>query len=123
LYNAEHLKSLGATHVIDRYSDFAAGINEVFNGRPVEVVYDSAHFPTSQNEVDLLSPGGVLVTVAEIPRELVLAEGRRVAYVWGSVHLWKDAGGEMYKVLGRFLEEGTIKVSTCTCRWLIECIC
>jgi NADPH:quinone reductase-like Zn-dependent oxidoreductase len=110
-YNIGHLKSLGATHVLDRFGDVASGIEDILNGHPVGVVYDSVHFPISQDEVDLVSPGGTLVSVAELPKEVVLDEGRRGVYVWGSVHLFKDAGREMYKELGQFLENGIIKVS------------
>jgi hypothetical protein len=51
------------------------------------------------------------VSVLELPKGLVLDEGRRAVFVWGSVHLFKDAWREIYKELSRFLEHGIIKVS------------
>ncbi|KAG6808526.1 hypothetical protein H0H92_003830 [Tricholoma furcatifolium] len=66
LKNAEHLKSIGATHVIDRNTSpdaQTAEIRKIIPG-PIDVVYDAVSFPeTQQLGYSLISDGGFLVVV------------------------------------------------------------
>ena len=73
--NEAYLKSLGATHVIDRSlpaSTIAAEVAKIVGGKPVEFAYDAISLPDTQAlGYDVLAPGGVLLlTLApQIPED------------------------------------------------------
>lgn len=112
-HHEEYLKGLGATHVIDRSADVLAylkTINPPLAG--ADLVYDAVHTPFTQAEVDLLAPGGLILTTWPVPKEgLEWTEGRRSSYFYGSVHIHTKLGVAMYEAMEKFLEDGIIKVS------------
>ncbi|KAL0953196.1 hypothetical protein HGRIS_004451 [Hohenbuehelia grisea] len=101
--HTEFLDELGATHVVDRHADVSAEIKKIHGKTGFKYIYDAVHGPISQTEVDFLAPGGILLSVLGLPKDLKLTEGRKVVAVWGSVHL--------YAKLPQFLEKGIIKAS------------
>lgn len=108
-HNTELLKSIGATHVIDRNSDVSAALKSI--AASVNLIYDAVHTPISQAEIDLLAPGGLILTIWPIPvNGLDFNEGRRSSYFYGSVHMHKELGEETYSHLEEILEKGIIKV-------------
>ncbi|KZP09738.1 NAD(P)-binding protein [Athelia psychrophila] len=111
-HNADYLKTIGATHFVDRKADLAAALAQIAPALPIDVVFDAVHTPITQAEVDLLAPGGVVTTVWPLPEgdgALDLSGGRVAAYFYGSVHLHQEMGVAMYKRLTEFLERGVIK--------------
>jgi len=109
------LKGLGATHVIDRHDSeeaIASEIKNILNGTELLLVYDTVDSPHKQLHVDCLSPNGIFVNAMGIEETLELKDGRKAIATFGSVHLYKSLGLEMYKNLDKFLEQGIIKVGS-----------
>ncbi|KAJ3538749.1 hypothetical protein NM688_g6476 [Phlebia brevispora] len=116
LRNTELLKSLGATHVVDRHlssPDFAAAVKTV-TSEPIRIVYDAVSTPDIQVAAhDLLAPGGVYVACTggqNIPMEKRHPE-KIVTFVFGSP-FWDDRraiGISMYKHIGALFESGDLK--------------
>ncbi|EMD40281.1 hypothetical protein CERSUDRAFT_70692 [Gelatoporia subvermispora B] len=117
LRNADVLKALGATHVIDRTLPTDVLVEQIKHaaGAPVETVFDTVSSRDTQNEAfDILAPTGVLVTV--LPDEVDAekknaAPGKKVVHVVANVNLpqKRTAGISLYKKLASLLEEGVIK--------------
>jgi NADPH:quinone reductase-like Zn-dependent oxidoreductase len=112
LHNAKYLKSLGATHVIDRHEDTSADIKTILPSTPVDLIFDAVHWPVTQSEVDLLAPGGVMISIGNVPETgLDISENKRVSFFYGIVEFQMELSKSMYKLLTKFLENGVIKVS------------
>ena len=118
-HNAELLKSLGATHVLDRSLPppaLAAEVAKLTGGAPVEVVFDAIALADTQTlGFGLLAPGGGLVmTHASIIPEDVLKAGpdKKVVSVFASMHFPenRDLGVELYSRLEEPLKTGAIVV-------------
>lgn len=119
LHNAELLKSLGATHVLDRHlpSDAVlAKLRELTGGKPLEFAFDAVSLPETQLVAyQALAPSGALAVAlpdaipAEVKKE---GDGKRVVYVVGNVHVPPNraTGAELFKRLTEWLETGAIKV-------------
>lgn len=116
-----HLKSLGATHVIDRHLDLATLSNEIkkITSAPIQIVYDSVSLPDTQKAAyDLLAPGGTLVLTLTSSLGDTEGDGKRVVYTYGSPHtpLNREVFLGLYPVLTTYLAEGLIKVYDCHVR-------
>ncbi|KAG6840149.1 hypothetical protein C0991_008586, partial [Blastosporella zonata] len=106
------LKSLGATHVLDRNLSTPALDAEIrkITSSPIEVVYDAVSLPDTQaTGYSLLADGGRLILV--LPPAIEAVEGKGIFSVLG---LWtfpysKDLGAEFYRNLTRLLETGDVK--------------
>ncbi|KAJ7488121.1 chaperonin 10-like protein [Mycena latifolia] len=111
LQHTAYLESMGATNVVDRYVETGPAIARLKRdlGIEIELVYDAAHTPVTQAQVDLLSPNGTLVSGWVVPEELKLTDGRRVTATYGTVHLDKERGRRMYARMEYLLEQGIIK--------------
>ncbi|KAJ6561077.1 chaperonin 10-like protein [Mycena vulgaris] len=111
LKHSEYLKSMGATHIIDRYAETASAVEKLKRELDIaiEVVYDTVHVPVSQAAVDLMAPNGTLVSVFPPPSELQFKDGRRATSPIGSSLLYKDLGKQMFARLEYLLENGIIK--------------
>ncbi|THH08859.1 hypothetical protein EW145_g2417 [Phellinidium pouzarii] len=71
-HNAELLKSVGATHVIDRNADVLAEATKIA-GSPVKIVFDTVSAKDTQTQAwELLAPGGVLLLV--LPQQIDTAK-------------------------------------------------
>jgi len=115
LSNASFLKSLGATHVLDRRLSpdaLSAGIRKI-TSEPLETIYDAAGTEETQNlGYDLLAPGGVL---ASVQRDLVAPEKKVPEktnfFMWGDVHIPQNRklGVSLYSKLTEMLAEGALK--------------
>ena len=118
-HNEALLKSLGATHVLDRSlpaSTLAAEVAQLAGGKPVELVYDAVSLPDTQTlGYEVLAPGGVLVITnpVQVPEDKKKAgDGKKIVNVFGVVHLpenWQVAV-EQYKRLPEWLRTGAIVV-------------
>ena len=119
-HNAELLKSLGATTVLDRHLSPAQILTELpklTGGKPLEFVYDAISLADTQPlAYEALADGGSLVIVLPelIPAELKKAgDGKTIAHVFGNVQHpeCRPCGEEMYKRLTEWLEKGIVKAS------------
>ncbi|KAI0369738.1 GroES-like protein [Pilatotrama ljubarskyi] len=121
-HNAPLLKSLGATHVLDRSrsnESILAELPTLTGGKPIlyafVAVLQSGTEPLYLGR-DALAPGGALLTAAPSPKAIPEdianpGEGKRVGYACGSPHLpfSRDTGVVMYRQLTNWLEQGVIK--------------
>ncbi|KAH9947429.1 chaperonin 10-like protein [Amylocystis lapponica] len=114
LHNATLLKSLGATHVLDRHLSADALRAEIakITSAPVETVYDAVSLPDTQLAAHrVLAPGGILVLVLfdAIPKEERSSE-KTVVQAYGNIHapLYRSWGIEFVKALPGLLEEKAI---------------
>ncbi|KAI0749287.1 GroES-like protein [Daedaleopsis nitida] len=117
LKNESLLKSLGATHVLDRsLSSFAIlnALQHITENRPIEYVYDAvAHADTQALAYQALAPGGALLLVLpdEIPAELKKeGDGKKVVFLFGNPHPPENRqiGVEMHSRLTEWLKDGVI---------------
>jgi NADPH:quinone reductase-like Zn-dependent oxidoreductase len=115
--NFELLKSLGATHTLDRNAigSLAAEVSKI-TSEPVMYAYDAWSSPqTMQAVYDLLAPKGNMVIVLHKEESFKEADGKdvKVQYVWGSVHseASKDLGISLFAALEGLLANGSIKVN------------
>ena len=122
-HNEEYLKSLGATHVIDRHiplSDLPAAVRAITD-KPITHAVDAISTRESQNAMhDLVAPGGglIIVTHTKIDEEKLAKGEKYAAHVYGEVqHLPEQVCGRaLYAHVTSMLEKGEIKVSdSCFC--------
>lgn len=130
-HSTDLVKSLGATHVVDRNlapDALRAAILEITGGEQPKVVYDAISLENTQSfAAQLVAPGGNLIIVLSslIPEEL--ASGRQVTYVFGNVHTPanRKTGAIMYSKVTELFENGTLRVSTSFCAllnpWRLRC--
>jgi len=110
LHNADHLKSLGATHVIDRKADVVAEARKILTTAP-SVVYDSiSEEATQQQAWKVLGSNGTLVLVLPASSNITAGEdGKKIASIMGNVHVQRDLGKSLYAHLTNLLGSGKIK--------------
>jgi len=109
LKHADELKSLGATHVIDRNASVVAEVRKLTD-KPILIVYDAiSSADTQQASIDVLAAGGKLVTVLA---PSVKAEGKEIVHVVGLASLHPELFTSLYgKDVFEFLERGVLKPS------------
>ncbi|KAK1229507.1 hypothetical protein PQX77_007430 [Marasmius sp. AFHP31] len=112
-HHTEFLKSLGATHIIDRKSvaiqDLPTEIKKITTV-PVKTVYDAISLPDTQEaSYNTLTEGGNLVIVlnSQIKNPV---ETKRVHHVFGNVQPEPNRpfGRTLYRHLTQFLQDGTV---------------
>ncbi|KAL0069702.1 hypothetical protein AAF712_003364 [Marasmius tenuissimus] len=106
--HTEYLKSLGATHVLDRDVSLDT-VKEILGGATVNYIYVTVMGAATQAHVDLLAPGGILVSAVFIPPEIKFTDGKKGTMTNGSVHVYKEFGFGLMGALGGLLESGVIK--------------
>ena len=116
LKHTEYLKSIGATHVIDRNisaSNLAKEISGITQNEPIRYALDSISLPDTQQTVyDLLGKGGKLALL--LPPSAKTTEDKEILHVFGVLR--DPANIELLESLyhdnlERLLKEGAIKVS------------
>ena len=116
LKHAESLKSLGATHVIDRNissSALASEVASITRNVPLKYAADSISLSdTQQAAYDLLAPGGQLATF--LPVSIKTTEEKHIFSTIGLVRYPSNV--ELLNTLfhdnfERLLKEGVVKVS------------
>jgi len=107
------LKSLGATHVIDRNTpaaDLAGKVAEITK-EPLEFVFDSVSHPeTQQSAQDITAVGGTTVYV--LPPAVAAVEGKEFYHalgLFGFPHT-RPLGERLYGNISQLVEEGHIIV-------------
>ncbi|KAG6901423.1 hypothetical protein C0995_012134 [Termitomyces sp. Mi166 len=111
LKHTEFLKSIGATHVLDRTltTDVLMAEIKKLTNKPVDVVYDAISLPaTQQIGHDLLVPGGNLITVLNLA--ITKSDNINHIQVFGILRLPQNKKllEGMYPKLSQFLEQGMI---------------
>ena len=115
LHNTDLLKSLGATHVVDRSaSDVLAEIRKALGGSTTSLIFDTISLEETQTQAwSLLAHSGTLIITLQ-PQVDDTAEGetRNLVHVFGSVHTpeSRPLGEDLYSNLTSLLENGSIKV-------------
>ena len=130
LKHTEYLKSIGATHVVDRTvsaSALASEISNITQNAPIKYALDSISLPdTQQVAYDLIAPGGQLIVV--LPVTVKTTTEKDIFHVYGlatapeNIKLLETF---YHSNLERLLKEGAIKVSYshkcsfCSCRPIV----
>ncbi|KAL5525546.1 hypothetical protein ACEPAG_6882 [Sanghuangporus baumii] len=113
LHNTDLLKSLGASHVIDRNADVSAEAKKIISDTPIELIYDAVSEEDTQKQAwDLLAPGGTLVII--LPAKVDKGKYKDktlIDTVLGNVHApqTRQLGISLYSKLSGLLESGAIK--------------
>lgn len=116
LSNADWLRQLGATHVLDRglaFDELASELGKIVL-EPLTVIYDAVASPNTQNfAYDILAPGGALAVV----RPVAVSDEKRVPekkvnFVYANAFRPENQqlGKSLYSKLHDLLEQGAIKV-------------
>ena len=123
LKNEAYLKSLGATHVIDRHtplSDLPRLVKEITD-KPVKYAYDALSSPETQNAVfELVVPGGQIVFLnpLAIDEAKLKKEDKYIGRVFADVQqpTLQEIGKSLYAHITQLVEAGDIKVRTVRAR-------
>lgn len=113
-HNADFVKALGATHVINRNTSLLDGARAITN-QPIKVIYDAISEKDTQNEsYNLLAPGGTIILV--LPPQIdesKLTKDKDYVIVYGTVFdkNQRQLGVSLYKHLTALFESGELKVS------------
>ncbi|KAI0072604.1 GroES-like protein [Panus rudis PR-1116 ss-1] len=118
LHNTELLKSIGATHVIDRTLPIPQNTEEVrkITSKPFKVVYDAVGLPhTQESGFEILAPGGTLLTTlpSGIDKAKAAAEKKNLSFVFGqlSVPPYRQLAHESSPIVPKLLESGELKTN------------
>ncbi|KAF9037633.1 chaperonin 10-like protein [Panaeolus papilionaceus] len=99
IHNADDLKELGVTHVLDRKltdDELATQVNRIIGGQPLKYAFDSIGLPTTlQTGLHLLAEGGTLQSVSP---HLATQEGNKPVTAYGAF-LTLDYNQELYTPL------------------------
>ncbi|KAH8074798.1 GroES-like protein [Cristinia sonorae] len=114
-HNADLVKSLGATHFIDRNTPAEGIIAEVkkVTGEPVKIIYDAVAEESTQGVAyDILSPGGTLVLV--LPPKIdksKITPNKTVINTFGTVHAeaHRELGVQLYSKVSDYIVSGDLK--------------
>lgn len=120
--NETYLKSLGATHVIDRVTqpaDLPKLVKEI-TSEPVKVVYDAVPTAETQSVVytDILASGGKVMLFLPLQMDKSkLTDDKEVAHVFGSPRLpeQREIGLSLYRKVPELLAAGELKVRGLQC--------
>lgn len=110
------MKSLGATHTIDRNlpADQIIAAVKAITSEPVRVVYDAISLESTQDPAyDILASGGVLVLVLgpTVDKAKIVPE-KKIISTYGTVHAEANRkfGQELYSHITEYLKSGDLKV-------------
>jgi len=112
MHNSDYLKSLGATHVVDRKSDVATEIEKISNG-PFEVIFIAmAQKETQEMAWEILAPGGAMVVLGPLAVNEKKYPDKRAVFTFGSLKIEanKAMGISLYSRLTELLANGVLKV-------------
>ncbi|KAH7921596.1 GroES-like protein [Leucogyrophana mollusca] len=111
--HSDFLRSIGATHVVDRYlslSALRAAVGRITSA-PINVVYDTISIRDTQKAAwDLLAPTGKLVLTLPSLIEKEAGDRREIVLTNGSPHRApnRETGRELWANMERWVEEGHI---------------
>ncbi|KAI0684710.1 hypothetical protein BC835DRAFT_1292442, partial [Cytidiella melzeri] len=109
-HNASFVKSLGATHVIDRNTPLVSAVKAITSD-PIKIVYDAISEKATQDEAyEVLAPGGSFI-LAVLPfaiEESKVDNTKEVVGVFGSVHDPRQLVQELDRVARERGSEGEL---------------
>jgi len=107
--HADYLKSLGATHVVDRKGNTLNEIKSILPGGVTDIVLDAISSEETQLlSVEVSKPNATVVVT--LPLEKAVKPGSRsIVHPFGNVHAARALGVSLYKALPDLLESGAIK--------------
>jgi len=106
------LKSLGATHTIDRNADVIQEVKAITGDTPVEFIYDAvAAGGTQEVAWDLLAPGGQAIFVQSTTVDKDKYKDKHIVNVFANVQLegLRSFGTKLYKFLPEALQDESIQ--------------
>jgi NADPH:quinone reductase-like Zn-dependent oxidoreductase len=112
-HNSELVKSMGATHFIDRRADVAAEAAKLFT-TPPSIVFDAISEDTQEAAWKVLAPGGTLILVLPAGPAIKPGEDGKTAFTaMGMIHIYRyrGLGRNLFSKLPELLQAGKIKVS------------
>ncbi|KAJ6579224.1 chaperonin 10-like protein [Mycena vulgaris] len=109
--HADFLKSLGATHVVDRkevsITDLPAVVQKIA-GAPIKIVYDAiSEDDTRAASVATLAEGGIAISV-DMRAEEWNKDGKRSINIFGLPHSDRKFAGLLWRQLSKQVADGTI---------------
>ncbi|TFK22021.1 GroES-like protein [Coprinopsis marcescibilis] len=113
LKHAEFLKSLGATHVLDRlltHSETISAVKDIIGDTPLKLIYAAiSNDETQKLGLDLVAPGGHLIIT--LYPTIETQDGKKVIHVHALKSLPQNIAilREMHIKLTEWLKEGLIK--------------
>ncbi|KAF9463953.1 chaperonin 10-like protein [Collybia nuda] len=113
LKHEQHLKSLGATHIIDRHNPLSSLPDEIakITTKPFEIVFDAISASETQEAgYNILSEGGTMIVVLTTQVKS-LTSGKNIIHVFGVFTLpeTRELGVQFYSQLEAMLKEGVIR--------------
>ncbi|TFK36722.1 chaperonin 10-like protein [Crucibulum laeve] len=110
--HTDYLKSLGATHVIDRHISSSALSSEILKitDKPITAIYDAISTKETQQDAHtILAPGGTIALVC--PPALEASDGKTFISLFAARNLPQNSAllENMYTALTQWVEEGIIK--------------
>ncbi|KIJ54532.1 hypothetical protein M422DRAFT_41802 [Sphaerobolus stellatus SS14] len=110
LHNTDLVKSLGATHVIDRKADVVGEVKKILSDSP-KIVYDAISLEDTQKQaIQIVAPGGILLLVLPAVEAVKSVQGdKNVFTVFGTVHVQRELGISLYSKVTEYLESGKLK--------------
>ncbi|KAF8525712.1 GroES-like protein [Gautieria morchelliformis] len=108
-HNSGLVKSLGATHFIDRKADVAAEAAKIFT-TPLSIVFDAISEGTQEAAWKALAPGGTLILMIPAEEAIKSGEDGKTAFVaFGMAHVHRDLGRSLFSKLPDLLQAGKVK--------------
>ncbi|KAI0342588.1 medium-chain dehydrogenase/reductase like protein [Trametopsis cervina] len=111
-HNEAFVKSLGATHIVDRNEPLPQTVQSI-TSEPIKIIYDAISLKDTQNDAyDILAPGGTLVLVEDLAiDESKLTKDKELVAAYGTVYdpNQRALGVSLYKNLTAMLESGELK--------------
>ncbi len=112
LHNSELLKSLGATHVIDRRADVVSEAKKILSG-PIDIIYDAVSTKETQTQaLDIIAPGGQVISVLGVQVDQANYPDKHITEIQGNVHdpNVRALGVSLYSKVTGLLASGALKV-------------
>jgi len=109
MHNADPLKAIGATHVVDRKSDIATEVKKI-TSEPIDFVFDTISEGGTQDQAwEILAPGGTLILTLRPTVDKEKYTDKHLLHLFAAFHYDKPLGITFAKFLPKLLEEGLIK--------------
>lgn len=112
LHNTDLVKSLGATHIIDRKADVVSEAKKILSG-PIDLVYDAVSSKETQAQaLDIVAPGGQVVSVLGVQVDKDSYKDKTITTVFANVHVpnVRPLGVSLYSKVTQLLASGALKV-------------
>ncbi|KLO11437.1 GroES-like protein [Schizopora paradoxa] len=111
LHNTDLVKSLGATHIIDRKADVVSEAKKILGG-PIDLVYDAVSTKETQVQaLDIVASGGQVISVLGVQVDKAVYPDKTVTAIFANVHVpnVRALGVSLYSKLTELLATGALK--------------